>query len=266
MADMGGFDLGFDPSLDSSWLNTSAGMPDLTPFSGGAPGAFQFTEFQPGTSAYQNWSPNASDAYWYGAGGYDMNGVGGAPAAMPTPSGTPAGMPPGLPDASYFQQPQTADVLSSRGMYPSIADSQGFMANPQAPFSQDQTLAPAIGQGTGSSGQVAQNAAKDKNDWLKQLMKGGFGLGVAGIGALGSALGNRGNTGGPQAPQQAAPSPLPQAPAPLAAPQAAPMIPLPGTQASPLISGRPQHVQQSLGIQTQDRMRRGGSTGGLQLY
>ncbi len=123
---------------------------------------------------------------------------------------------------------------------------------------QEQQFSPSTGQATGSSGS-AQGKSND-DDWKKMLMKMGIGVGVGALGEGAKAL----FSGSQNQPKQQS-SPLPQAPS-SAIPQAAPLVPLPGTQASPLISGAPTSVQQSIGLQTQDRMRRGGNTGGLQLY
>jgi hypothetical protein len=165
------------------------------------------------------------------------------------------------PQQSSQQPSYSADVLSSQGMYSGQPDAQGYQANPQAPFSQDQTFAPSTGQATGSSG--SQQASSKDDDWKKMLLKMGLGAGTSALGtglsAGLSALMAPGPAKSSQMPQ------MPQAPS-SAIPAAAPLQSLPGTQASPLISGRPTGVQQSIGLQTQDRMRRGGSTGGLQLF
>lgn len=128
-----------------------------------------------------------------------------------------------------------------------------------------QTLAPNTGN-AGGSGMASQNAAKSKDDdWFKLLAKGGIGLGTAGLGALLSGMGGGGKQMTPRESQQIQ-TQLPTPPQAQAAPVSPELIPLPGTQASPLISGRPMQTRQSTGLQVQDRMRRGGSTGGLQLY
>lgn len=173
-----------------------------------------------------------------------------------------------MPDFGGFQgggdQQGPTDYASYGNPYPSAVQSDspysgGGPAGPGTTMPQQQQ-APSVGQATGSSG--ANQAAKGgEDDWKKMLLKLGIGGGIGALGSIGSAaIGAMGNKGQPQQS-----TPLPQPPA-SAIPQAAPMVPLPGTQASPLISGMPQSVQQSTGLQTQDRMRRGGSTGGLQLY
>lgn len=155
------------------------------------------------------------------------------------------------------------DYSSFTNPYPSAVqqDSPYSGSGPSGPGTTQQQFGPSTGQGTGSSG-ASQNAASKEDDWKKMLLKLGIGGGIGALGSMGSAaVGAMMQPGQPK--QQS--SPLPQAPS-SAIPQTAPMTPLPGTQASPLISGMPTSVQQSTGLQTQDRMRRGGSTGGLQLY
>ncbi len=153
----------------------------------------------------------------------------------------------------------TSDVLRSYGSYSGQPDTQGWQANPQAQFSQDQSFAPSTGKATGSAG--SQQAANKDDDWKKMLLKMGLGGGIGALGKVGAAaIGAMGDKGQPQQSQ-----PMPQAPS-QATPAAAPLLPLPGTKASPLISGMPNQAQGSLGLQTQDRMRHGGSTGGFQLY
>lgn len=160
----------------------------------------------------------------------------------------------GPSDYSSYQNPYPSAVQMDSPYSGSGPAGPGTTAQPQQQFG------PSTGQGTGSSG-ASQNAKSGEDDWKKMLLKLGIGGGIGALGSIGSAA--IGAMGQKSQPQQS--NPLPQAPS-SAIPTAAPMQPLPGTQASPLISGMPQSVQQSTGLQTQDRMRRGGSTGGLQLY
>lgn len=107
------------------------------------------------------------------------------------------------------------------------------------------------GQQTGSG---ASPTSRKDDEWKKLLMGLGTSAGSALIGAAGKAL-----TGSGQK-QQSTPWPT----APGQAYQTAPPIPEPGTKASPLISGRPKHTSISQGLE--ERMRRGGQTGGFSLY
>ena len=108
------------------------------------------------------------------------------------------------------------------------------------------------GQQTGSGG--AQNKMKD-DEWKKILMKFGMGsVAPALIGAAGRAM-------SPTPQQQKSPS---MSMAPALAYKFAEPVPEPGTKASPLISGRPKQTTISQGLE--ERMRRGGSTGGMALY
>lgn len=126
------------------------------------------------------------------------------------------------------------------------------------------TAPPSIG-GMGGSGSPIGGG---DDDWKKELMKGGMGIGTslagAGIGALLKA-GTQPSNQGPQQPQMAPASPLPLPPAPVGTYQMAPMEPLPGTKASPLISGGPKQVNMTQGL-VNDRIKRGGSAGGFQMY
>lgn len=153
-----------------------------------------------------------------------------------------------FPNASYStQMPQGWGVTNPNG--PGLPD--------QSQIFQEQAFAPSTGKATGSAGSQQQGNKED--DWKKMLMKMGLGAGVGLMGEAGKSLFGGGSNQPKQQSQQS--QPLPQAPSSVI-PQTAPMQPLPGTKASPLISGMPQSVQQSTGL----RMRQGGSTGGLQLY
>lgn len=119
------------------------------------------------------------------------------------------------------------------------------------------TPGPTIGQPTGSSG--GERGLMEDERFKRDLWK--MGLGAAGsIGAAGLSAGIRALQGQPKAPRLIG---LPSSPA--AQPyQTAPLEPLPGTKASPLISGGPRSTTISQGVE--DRMRRGGRTGGMALY
>jgi len=134
-------------------------------------------------------------------------------------------------------------------------------AAPQwTPPSMGQTQAPQLGQMGGGPG------SKEEESWLSRLAKAGFGMGVgAGTTALGSmaqnALAPKEKSSSPAAASQGAaatPTALPAAPTPLTyTPQA--LEPLPGTKASPLISGRPTTVKGSAGLKER-RPQNGGFT------
>lgn len=237
MADMGGFDLSMMPQ-DYSYVQP-----------GGAGQSFDWS--QPSFASMPDmggWQPQMNMSQFGGGAGNFAPGYAGPTAP---------------------QSPYMSDVLSSRTMYPNQqGDQTGNIADPFAPKGPtQQTFGPSLGQPTGSAGSTGKT--EDKDSWMKMLAK----LGVQGAAGLGvGAIGSMMQPGAPKqqqpqaTPQMAAPSPLPTPPSPVATPTAAPLQELPGTNASPLISGMPTQVQQSKGLNVQDRMRRGGSTGGLQLY
>lgn len=204
--------------------------PNFTPVSGGMDiGAF--TPYTPGSAEWANWSPSAQDLAGYNLGGY------GAGFKDPEQEGTGvSGVQSDVPYMSY--QSQTPGVMQPPAAVP--------------------TQPPSTGLGTGSSG--AQQAKVDQDDWRKLLIKGGIGVGTGLLGKAGEALFSGG--GGKK---QGGGSQLPPPPS-NAAPMAAPMEPLPGTKASPLISGQPMMAKGTSGLYAQNRMRQGGNTGGFQLY
>mgnify|MGYP001612765486 CR=1 FL=1 len=113
-----------------------------------------------------------------------------------------------------------------------------------------ETTAPS-GQQTGSGG--AQNKMKE-DEWKKLLMKFGMGsVAPALISAAGRAMSPT---------QQQKSSSMPMSPA--AAYQFVEPVPEPGTKASPLISGRPKQTNISQGLE--ERVRRGGKTGGFSMF
>lgn len=199
---------------------------------------------------------NYTGSDWYG----DQGGFGGGFDLSKLTYGTPEDY-----GASVApQRPQTADILSSRDMYTPEqmkGDAQGNIANP---FAKDVVSAPQTGQ-MGGSAAIPQRPKAQDESWLKLLGKTGIqAAGGLATGLIGSAL--QGKPQQPNAPAPVvAPSPLPQAPS-TAIPTQKEMEPLPGTNASPLISGRPTKAIGSSGLNVEDRIKKGGTTGGFQLY
>ncbi len=140
-------------------------------------------------------------------------------------------------------------------------------AAPQwTPPSMGQAQAPQFGQM--GSGPTGGPGGREEESWLSRLAKAGFGMGVgAGTTVLGSvaqnALAPKEKSSSPAAASQgvaATPTALPAAPTPLTyTPEA--LEPLPGTKASPLISGRPTTVKGSAGLK-----ERRPQNGGFTLY
>lgn len=130
---------------------------------------------------------------------------------------------------------------------------------------------PALG-GMGGSGSPigGGGGGSQDDDWKKLLMKGGLGIGTSLAGTGLSALLSAGLT--PSQPKAQTQGPMPSAPAsPLPTPpgqsyQMAPFTPPPGPQWSPLLAGGPKQTQISQGLNVDERVKKGGSTGGLTIY
>lgn len=143
---------------------------------------------------------------------------------------------------------------SESSAYEQPSGFQSFTQQP--PASMGQQAAPQIGGPGGSGG------GREEEGWLSRLAKAGLGMGV---GAGTTVLGNVAQSAlAPKQKAAAAPQagalPLPQAPTtPTYQPEA--LEPLPGTKASPLISGRPTQVRGSAGL----RERR-PAYGGFSMY
>lgn len=217
----------------------------------------------------------AGDVY---AGGQGNWGASGGNGYLP---GNQGGLNVGQDYAPAQYLTGTPDILSSRGMYgpQSLNTQTGWNANPYAAYdpaqsfgmntpnfgTDTQTFAPSLGRPTGSAG--AQQASQNQDDWKKVLLKGGInvgtGLATAGLGSLISgAMAPKQQTPGAQfAPQSSATqTQVSQMNQPVGIPTAAPMLPLPGTQASPLISGFPTQVNMSTGLKVDPRRQ---AMGGL---
>lgn len=211
---------------------------------------------QPQQEDYSNYSFSAPQSGW--SFGQDL---GSADFQMPDFSqyvpdmGTFETYSTGMPQSSYVSP---SDYLSSpdAGNY-STTPGMSEMASPA------QSIA-SVGQ-PGPGGSFAGN---QEDDWKKMLMKGGMGIGTSLAGTGLSALlksAMEPAQKGPEQAQMAPASPLPLPPTPVGTYQMAPMEPLPGTKASPLISGGPKQINMTQGL-VNDRIKRGGSAGGFQMY
>lgn len=176
------------------------------------------------------------DNFDFGQGGLDFSGLEGGSWQMP--------------QQQQAFQPQQMELPS----YEQPSGQQPF--NQQPPASMGETAAPQMG-GTGGS-------SREEESWLSRLAKAGLGMGVgAGTTVLGnvaqSAL-SKPQSSNRSSVTPAAPQALPAAPTtPTYTPEA--LEPLPGTKASPLISGRPTSVKGSAGLK-----ERKPSYGGFTMY